>query len=136
VAGRYTATLTVTDAQGLAATRRFDILVAPESALAVLYVRDISLRVVKRPDGYFRCIATVAVRSGDGAAAGATVTALWSGVGSKTGLALTDAAGVATLKGPLVRRRGTCSVAVSDLALPGYTYAPDKNLEGTDSLTY
>jgi PKD repeat protein len=135
-AGNYTATLTVRDEQGLTDTDSVVISVVP--GLKSVHVHKIALRLATSLGGrVFQCVAKVTVRSGaDKAAPGATVKGHWSGVTSENDSATTNSEGIATLRSPWTRKRGTCAFTTDEVTLPGHGYVPAENEETSDSLNY
>lgn len=135
-AGTFTATLRVTDDDGLSDSDAVTIEVAPSPTS--LHVQGITMALNTRLNNrLFQCAANVTVRTGTGLpASGATVRGHWSGVTSETQTATTGSGGVATFRSPWTLKRGTCTFTADDITLSGFTYVPAQNEETSDSLSY
>jgi PKD repeat protein len=136
--GRYTATLTVTDSQGLKASQSVAVTVDPNPYLNTIHVHDIALKVNSFTGGYYQCVATVTVQKyGETPAGGAKLTGTWTGVGgTRTMTATANTSGIATLNGNKLRATGTCTFTATGVTLTNFTYDPAQNLETSASLTY
>lgn len=138
--GTYNAVLTVTDSQGLTGNASVTIVVSPNAALSTIHVENIALTsktTIKGKTTSYACTATVTVKNYNGGLVnGATVNGLWSSVTSGTASGITNTSGVATIKGPSTKSRGTCTFTVNGITLSGWTYDAAQNIETTDSLTY
>ncbi|MCB1909997.1 MAG: PKD domain-containing protein [Rhodocyclaceae bacterium] len=131
--GSYTATLTVTDDQGLTDSAGVAIDATPPVGTASLHVEQITVTLSGNKKNT-AAVATVEIRDGDGnPVAGALVGGRWSGVVSGSDSVVTDGAGVATFRSSRTRSAGTFSFEVTDVALSGYGYDPADNLETSDS---
>ncbi len=131
--GSYTATLTVTDDQGLTNVATVTIDATPPVSTPVLHVQQITVTISGNKKSS-AAVASVEVRDGDGnPIAGAMVGGSWSGVVSGSDSTTTDAAGIATFRSSRTRSSGTFTFTVTDVQLSGYAYDPAQNLETTDS---
>jgi PKD repeat protein len=140
-AGNYTATLTVTDPGGAAATTQ--ILIAVASAKPTLHVEKIGMSVsikytgTRVTDVTARATAAVIITDASGKALrGATVSGTWSGAVSGTGSATTDRNGQAKLTSPSTKSRGTFTFTVTGVSLSGYTYNAAQNKLSSASIVY
>jgi PKD repeat protein len=136
--GRYTATLTVTDSQGLRDSSSVAITADPNPLANTMHVQDITVGVSRLSGGYYQCVATVDLRKyGGGAAGGAQVGGRWTGVAGTRSMTVTaNANGIATFAGNRTRYTGTCTFAVTGATLNSFTYDPTQNLETSVSWTY
>lgn len=133
-AGTFTATLTVTDDQGLTDSESTTITVT--AAQQTISVRSISVTGGAVKGGY-QCTATVAVKNdGGGSVSGATVSGSWSGTVSGSSSGTTNASGSVQLKSAKTKKRGTCTYTVSGLSATGSVYQPSQNLQNSGSATY
>ncbi|MCC2656721.1 MAG: hypothetical protein K0Q76_1829 [Panacagrimonas sp.] len=133
-AGSFTATLTVTDGQGLTDSESVTITVA--AAMQAISVKSISVNGAAVKGGY-QCTAVVAVKNASGGAVGnATVSGSWSGTVTGGASATTTSSGNATLKSSKTKKRGTCSFGVNNLSATGSTYQPSANVQTSGSGTY
>lgn len=131
--GSYTVKLTVADAQGLTDTRSLTINANPPVATPTVHVEDISI-VINGSRRRSSATASVTIRDADGnPVPGATVSGDWSGVVSRSGTAVTNGAGVATIDSSRTRNSGSFTFSVTGVTQSGYTYSPEDNLETTDS---
>lgn len=128
--GSYTATLTVTDNAGGAASSTVLITVlAPPSVGKVCRVGNLSLLWVKSGKGILGR-ATVVVTDANGAVLpGATVSGTWSGLHSGKVSARTGRRGDAILSTPTLpaTARGSLTFTVDSVTLNGYTYNASGN---------
>lgn len=133
-AGNYTATLTVTDAGGAAATTQ--LLIAVASAKPTLHVEKIGMTLSIKRNGT-RATATVSIADANGKAlGGATVSGNWSGVVSGTGTATASTTGQAGFTSPLTKSRGIFTFTVTGVSLSGYTYDAAQNKLSSASIVY
>ena len=133
--GSYTATLTVTDDQGLTDSASVAIDATPPVSTPSMHVQSIALTLSGNKRNTV-AVATVAIRDGDGnPVAGAQVDGRWSGVVSGSGSVLTDTAGIATFRSSRTRSNGTFTLEVTGVALSGYVYDATDNLETSDSVS-
>jgi PKD repeat protein len=139
--GTYTATLTVTDNQGLTDSSDVSISVVQDPAAITMHVSNIGISlnsVRKGKTTSYQCVASVSmVNSPGNLVSGATVNGAWSGITSSTASATTNASGVATFTSPKSSSpHGTCTLTATGASKPGWTYAPNLNVETSDSLNY
>lgn len=134
--GTFTATLTVTDDDGLKDSEVVPVTVNPDAQALTLHVQNIAMTST-RSGNYYRCTAAVTIRDDNSLAkSGARVTGRWSGTVSGTYTRTTSTAGTASFSSPWTSRRGTCTLSVSGVSASGYTYAPSQNVVTSRSLTY
>lgn len=134
-AGTFTATLTVTDSQGLTDTASASITV--NAALQVVYVRSISVGSAGTAKSGYQCTASVTVQNGDNTnVSGATVSGAWSGTVSGSGSAVTSSRGIASIKSAKTKARGTCTFTVGNISSSGASYDASRNAETSDFKTY
>jgi protocatechuate 3,4-dioxygenase beta subunit len=104
--------------------------------LQSMHVDAITVALRTFRNGNAEATAEVTVRDGNGnAVPGATVTGAWSGVVSGSGSALTGSNGVALFKSARTKASGTFTLTVTGVALSGYQYTPQSNVETGDSAT-
>ncbi|MCB1956775.1 MAG: pre-peptidase C-terminal domain-containing protein [Rhodocyclaceae bacterium] len=131
--GSYTATVTVTDDQGLSDSDSVSVTAIGPVSTPAIHVESIAVSLSGNKKST-AAVADVLVRDADGnPIAGALVSGQWSGVVSGGSSATTDAAGVATLRSARSRSRGEFVLSVTNVELTGYDYVPGDNLETTDS---
>lgn len=131
--GTYLASLVVKDNSGLSSAA--DTLTVVVQDNTVVYVANIAMSLTNSRQGY-QATATVTVRDQTGAAkSGAAVTGNWSGVVGGTVSRTTDRRGNAALTSPRTRSTGTFTFTVTGITLSGFTYAPTRNTETSDSIT-
>jgi serine protease len=135
-AGVYTATLTVTDSEGLTGTDTAKITVT-EAADSVMHVFDIAMSTQSRKAGkniFTMAVAAITVVDSSGSTVqGATVNASWSGATSDVDSGITDAAGKVTLYSDEIKGAGTFTCTISNVAKTGWTY--DASDQTTASIT-
>ena len=130
--GTYTASLVVVDNSGLASTADTVVIVVQNNA--VLYVGNIAMTLSSNRQGY-AATATVTVRNQNGALVpNATVAGRWSGLTTGTASRATNNSGTAAFTSARTRTRGTFTFTVTGITLSGYTYAPTRNVETSDSI--
>ena len=131
--GAYTATLTVTDNRGGTGTASVQIVVSQNPAL-VLHVASIGMTLV--PSGASTSArATVRIVNASGQPLqGVAVTGSWTGLAKGTSTATTDASGNAVMTSRASRKKGVFTVAITGVALSGYTYNSSANVETTKSI--
>jgi PKD repeat protein len=131
--GAYTATLTVTDSNGLK-TSTTQSIQAAQSVVAVNM--KVAANVMTRrifSGGRSQCVATVSVKSGTSSVIGASIYGIWSGSvtspTTKTNItgasyAITGARGTASLSSALLpnRTKGTCSFTVTKIVKSDHLY--------------
>ena len=131
--GSYTATVTVTDDQGLTDSASVVIDATPPVSTPALHVQQITVTLSGNKKNT-AAVAVVEIRDADGnPVGGATVSGRWGGVVSGSDSVVTDGAGLATFRSSRTRSKGTFSFEVTAVQLSGYAYDPADNLETTDS---
>jgi PKD repeat protein len=134
--GTYTATLTVTDNQGLSASKSMTITASATSAQRTVSIRSVSVTAAKLFNGY-QCTAKVTVQDSRNAGlSGARVSGGWSGTVAGTSTVTTTSGGVATVRSVTTKSRGTCTFSVSNVSASGYVYDPSRNAQSSGSVTY
>jgi PKD repeat protein len=126
--GSYTATLTVTDSRGAAAS----VLVAVQATsnpANTIRVNSIALGLLDSQGG--RSVrATVKVTNLSGnPVTGVAVTGNWTGAVTGPGSAVTDASGNAVITSKRFKKSGSVTLTVSGLAKSGLTYSSAQNLQ-------
>ncbi|RFC49292.1 MAG: PKD repeat-containing protein [Verrucomicrobia bacterium] len=131
--GTYVASLVVKDDSGLSSAADTVTVVVQNNT--VVYVSNITMSLTNSKQGY-QATATVTVRDQTGATkSGATVTGTWSGAVSGTVSKSTDRQGNASLTSPRTRNTGRFTFTVTGITLSGFTYAPTRNTETSDSIS-
>jgi PKD repeat protein len=135
-AGGYTATLKLTDNNGLTATRGVTLTAQAPVVATIMKVADIAMSLTVNKNGNAKATAAVKVLDSNGKLLpGAAVTGNWSGVVNGSASGVTGNNGVVGLVSPNTRARGTFVFSVTGITLSGYSYAPSLNIETTDSIT-
>ena len=136
-AGNYTATLTVTDNQGLSSSR--SIAISATSAQPVqpkIFIKSISVSAAKVIGGY-QCSASVTIQNDSSKAVpAASVIGTWSGTVSGNASGTTNSSGIAVIKSARTTRRGTCTFRPSSVSASGSTYTPSLNKATSGSRSY
>jgi PKD repeat protein len=136
VAGTYTATLQVTDNDGLTSARSVTITALPQVTIVTMRVTDIAMSLKVQKNGNARATAVVTVRDSNGnVIPGATVNGSWSGVVSGSASVLSGSTGGASFTSPQTRSAGTFVFTVTSVTLAGYPYDAQLNVETSDSIT-
>jgi PKD repeat protein len=134
--GTYVAELVVTDDDGATDAASVTIVVDEPTPAATMRVEaiDITFRNVR---GGAQALAAVRVTDADGMPIeGATVTGSWSGLARGSTDAATDSNGVATLASKKVRKPGTITISVTNVAKSGATYDASLNLLSSASAEF
>jgi PKD repeat protein len=136
-AGTYTATLRVTDASGLSSVATVPITVTSTTVTPSVLVGGITLSVKKQRRGT-DVTATVTVRDANGAVVpNATVTGGWSGAVTGTSSGTTSSTGVVSMRASrTTAASGTATFTVQALSASGFAYAPAKNVESVDTISW
>jgi PKD repeat protein len=134
--GTYTATLQVTDNDGLVGLRSVTITAQPQVVIVPMRVADIAMSLKVLKNGQGRATAVVSVRDSNGnPVPGATVTGSWSGIVAGSGSVLSGSSGTASFTSPQTRASGTFVFTVTGVTLSGYAYNASLNTETSDSIT-
>lgn len=134
VAGAYSASLKVTNTDGLSSTSA--VPVNATSAQPKMYVDAIAMTLVPVKGGQAYAQAKVTVRDSSGQAIpGATVSGAWSGIVTGARTAVTDASGVATVTSPQTKKSGTFKWSVTGVSAAGYAYDAALNRMTTNAIT-
>lgn len=128
--GTFTATLTVTDNEGLTDSATTIITVTRDIYVSALTLTSNSSTTAVSAGA----TVTIKNRAGD-AIAGVTVTGTWSGVVSGTVSGTTNSSGVANLASPQSAASGTFTFTVTGVSASGYTYNPLLNTRSSASIT-
>ncbi|MGY6274275.1 PKD domain-containing protein [Methylomonas sp. MgM2] len=136
--GTYTAKLTVTNEYMLSGSQTVQIVVTAPPTKATLSAGSASIRVVKRRTSVSATMTIKVVDANGKAIPNAVVTGTWSGafngtVSSKTnkyGIVAQSATTKTTAKG------GSGTYTLSNIALPGYTYDPTKNVKSVFTIVW
>ncbi|MFO1485586.1 MAG: PKD domain-containing protein [Verrucomicrobiaceae bacterium] len=132
-AGTYNASLVVVDNNGLSSPAATVTVVVQNNN--VVYVANIAMRLSSTKQGY-QATATVTVCDQTGALkSGATVTGQWTGLTTGTVSKSTSRNGTAALTSARTKNRGTFTFTVTGITLSGYSYAPSRNVETSDSIS-
>jgi PKD repeat protein len=134
--GSFTATLQVTDNDGLTGLRSVTINVQPPVVVVSMRVSDIAMGLKVQKNGSARASAVVSVRDGSGnVVPGAAVSGSWSGIVSGSASVLSGSSGSASFTSPQTRASGTFVFTVTGVTLAGYSYTPAANAESSDSIS-
>ncbi len=134
-AGSYTATLTVTDASGLATAASLLITVTPKAAVTV-HVEKISMSLLVKRNGINATAAILITNASGNVISGATVSGNWSGVVSGAATATTNRKGLALVKSPATKSRGTFTFTVTGVSFSGASYDAAQNKLTSNSIVY
>ncbi len=129
-AGSFTATLTVTDNDGLTAAASVIVSVRKDA-----FVDSISFSSQSSSSTASAIAAALVKDVAGNPIAGATVSGAWSGVVQGTSSGATNAGGTASLSSPQSSVSGTFTFTVSGVSAPGYTYNPVLNRQTSGSIT-
>lgn len=134
--GLYFPALTVRDNHGLS-HRVSQPLRIEAGLLRKVWVRDIAMNLIDAPRRGAQCEARVSVIDAFGQPVpNAIVRGSWSGLTRGPASALSGADGVAILLSARISQQGTCTLRVAGVSGLGLSYAPDRNIETTDSFSY
>ena len=132
-AGSYSASLKVTNINGLSDTR--SVTITPTSVQTKIFADSIAMGLVTARNGSY-AQAKVTVRDAAGnLVPGVTVTGTWSGIVSGAGSALSDAAGVATTSSQASKKSGSFKYTITGMAAPGYAYDASLNRMTSNAIT-
>lgn len=132
-AGSFTATLSVTDANGNRSLAQ--VSVRADAVLPSVRVDNITLVASTSKRGT-KVSATVLVTDGNGKpVSGAQVSGSWSGLLSGTASATSDRNGLAKFTSPTTKSKGTLTFTVTGISASGYSYDEAQNQETSDAIT-
>lgn len=131
--GTYTATLTVTDNRGGTDSATIQIVATQNPAL-VMHIGGISMMLVSGGSGTSARATVIVLNAGGQPVSGATVTGNWTGLVKGSSSGTTDANGYAVLTSRASRKKGTFTVAISNVTRTGYTYNASANVETSKSI--
>jgi PKD repeat protein len=135
-AGTFTARLTVTDNDGLTATRAVQVQASNPVTTAPMSVSGIAMSVTVARNGTAG-VAAVTVRDASGnVVPGASVAGRWSGVVTGAATATTGSNGTATFTSPRTKKRGTATFTVTGITLSGYAYDAAGNTISSSSISW
>lgn len=120
-AGTYTVRLTVVDDTGFSSTTIQTITVAAATPVKAVSVRDLdlSLSVTRKGAGKARAAVVVVNEMGE-VMRGAVVSAVWSGVVSKSSALRSSRLGKATFTSPVTKSLGCYTLTVTNIQVAGY----------------
>ncbi|MBP8302610.1 MAG: CehA/McbA family metallohydrolase [Phycisphaerae bacterium] len=134
--GTHTATLEVTDGDGLIGSDDATIIV--QAAGASMHVAGLDgVASVKGSSGQWTARVTVTVADQAGApVSGATVTGAWGGAASGDGTGVTGSDGTVTISSSNMRSGASVTFTVNHIAHSSLTYQPADNIETSITVTY
>lgn len=134
--GQYFPTLTVRDNDGLSRSLTQPLRLEA-GLLRKVWVRDIAMNLIDAPRRGAQCEARVSVIDAFGQPVpNAAVLGSWSGLTRGPARARSGADGVAILLSARISQQGTCTLRVTGVTGVGLSYAPERNVETTDSFSY
>lgn len=132
-AGSYSASLKVTNVNGLSDTR--SLTITATSAQPKMFADSIAMGLVSVRNGsYAQAKVTVRDTAGN-VVPGVTVSGTWSGIVSGARSAVTNAAGVATTDSPSTKRSGSFKYTITAMTAPGYAYDASLNRMTSNAIT-
>lgn len=122
VAGTYTVRLTVVDDAGFSSTTTQTISVASATPVKAVSVRDVNLTLAVTRRGAGKARAAIVVVNEQGQVMrGAVVSAVWSGIVSKTAALRSNRVGRTTFTSPATTSLGCYTLTVTNIQLAGYS---------------
>jgi PKD repeat protein len=123
--GNYTVRLTVVDDKGFSAATSQVISVAAATPIKAVSLRDLNLSLSVSRSGLVKARGAIVVVNQMGQVMrGAVVSAVWSGVVSKTAALRSGRTGKATFTSPSSRTPGCYSLTITGITLTGYSVDP------------
>jgi PKD repeat protein len=133
VAGSYSASLKVTNSDGMSDTR--SVTITATSPQPKLYADSIVMGLVSARNGSY-AQAKVTVRDSAGnLVPGVTVAGTWSGIVSGARTALSGAAGVASTDSPASKKSGSFKYTITGMTASGYAYDASLNRMTSNAIT-
>ena len=120
-AGTFSATLTVTDNRGGAASNSVVITVTPAPIVSMRVSAITGAALAQGANKYARVTLTV-LDANNQPVPGAVVSGAWSGLVSGNGSATTNASGQAVIDSPRAKKSGNVTFTVSGVTKSGFTY--------------
>lgn len=132
-AGTYSASLKVSNVNGLSDTR--SLTITATSVQTKMYADGIAMGLVAARNGtYAQAKVTVRDTAGN-LVPGVTVTGTWSGIVNGARSAVTNAAGVATSNSPSTKKSGSFKYTITAMTAPGYAYDASLNRMTSNAIT-
>jgi PKD repeat protein len=132
-AGSYSASLKVTNVNGLSDTR--SLTITATSVQPKIFADAIAMGLVtSRNSAYAQAKVTVKDTAGN-LVPGVTVTGTWSGIVSGARSAVSNAAGVATTDSPATKKSGSLKYTITGMTAPGYAYDASLNRMSSNAIT-
>lgn len=136
--GTYTAKLTITNEHMLTSSQTVQIIVTAPPTKATLSAHSASMKVMKTRQKVAATIRIKVVDANGKAIPNAVVTGTWSGAFSGTASTKTNQFGIATqsASSKATTKGGSGTYTLSNIALPGYTYDPTKNVKSVFTIVW
>jgi PKD repeat protein len=132
-AGSYSASLKVTNVNGLSDTR--SVTITATSVQPKMFADSIVMGLVSTRNGTYAQAKVTLKDSAGNLVPGATVTGSWSGIVSGARSALSNAAGVATTDSPATKKSGSFKYTITGMTAPGYAYDASLNRMTSNAIT-
>lgn len=136
--GTYTAKLTITNEYMLTSSKTVQIVVTTPPTKATLRAGSASMRVIKTRTKVGATMTIKVLDAKGKAISNAVVTGTWSGAFSGTVSAKTNKSGIVTqsASSKSTTKGGSGTYTLSNIALPGYTYDPTKNVKSVFTIVW